>query len=223
MHQILTKIYPEDIYRDFVPMPESITGWGGDAPIFKALIQKVKPKVIIEVGSWKGQSTITMAEACKAYQIDSVIICVDTWLGSEEHILQCRRELAPANGFPTLYYQFLSNVVRRGVQEWIVPLPTTSLIAANVLACLDIKADLIYIDASHQYEAVMADLKAFTPLLAKGGTLFGHDYCWESVRNAVVNFCKNIGAKHTKIDDFWILNNFPPDETPELPKDARHG
>src|ERR1019366_3995841 len=115
MHKILSEIYTEDIDDDFVPMPESITGWGGSDPLFEIFIRQIKPKVIIEVGIWKGQSAITMAEACRTHRLDCVIICVDTWLGSEEHILKCRKELRPANGFPMLYYQFLSNVVHRGV------------------------------------------------------------------------------------------------------------
>src|SRR4051812_1856619 len=196
MHKILSRIHTDDIYRGFCPIPESITGWGGDDPIFKMLIKRVEPRVIVEVGTWKGQSAITMAEACRTCQLDCAIICVDTWLGSEEHLLKCPKELQPANGYPKLYYQFLSNVVHRKVQEWIVPLPTTSLTAANVLAQLGIEADLIYIDANHQYEAVLLDLNAFLPLLAKGGVMFGHDYCWESVRRAVVDFCTSRGIEH---------------------------
>jgi predicted O-methyltransferase YrrM len=163
-----------------------VTGWGGTDIIFEDFVSRLKPKVAIEVGSWKGQSAITMAEACKKLKVDCAIICVDTWLGSEEHILRCSKELKRVYGYPTLYLQFLSNVVRRGVQDIIVPLPTTSLTAASVIANLRIKADLIYIDANHQYEAALADLAAFSPLLAEGGVMFGHDYSWES-RNGPQN------------------------------------
>ena len=206
MHNILSKIHLEDIYRGFAPMPESITGWGGDDPIFDILIKRIRPRVVVEVGTWKGQSAITMAEACRTYQLNCAIICVDTWLGSEEHLLKCPNELRPANGYPKLYYQFLSNVVHRRVHEWIVPLPTTSLTAANVLAQLGIRADLVYIDANHQYEAVLADLNAFLPLLTPGGIMFGHDYCWDSVQRGVANFCASRGFGHSTAGDFWILD-----------------
>jgi predicted O-methyltransferase YrrM len=205
MHQILSTIYSEDIYAGFVPIAESISGWGGNDKIFGRLIKLLKPKVIFEVGTWKGQSAITMAEACKALGLQCPIVCVDTWLGSDEHILQCKQDLKRVNGFPMLYYQFLSNVIHRGVQEWIVPLPATSLTAAKILNKLQIRADLIYIDADHQYESVLADLKAYVPLLAGGGTLFGHDYRWESVRRAVQDFCRDMSYDHTVEGDFWIL------------------
>jgi hypothetical protein len=114
---------------------------------------------------------------------------VDTWLGSEEHILDCPAELLRVNGYPRLYYQFLSNVIHRRAQDWIVPLPTTSLTAANLLSQLGIEADLVHIDANHQYDAVMTDLTAFLPLIRKGGIMFGHDYFFDSVKRAVSEFC----------------------------------
>ena len=49
--------------------------------IFDALSGLVEPKIILEIGSWEGASTIAWANSCK----DSTIICVDTWLGSIEH------------------------------------------------------------------------------------------------------------------------------------------
>src|SRR5687767_5354488 len=111
MHPILKAIYPEDIYSGFRPIAESVTGWGGADPIFGRLIELVKPRVIIEIGSWKGQSAITMADACKAQKWLPAIICIDTWLGSEEMIFKWPHELRRLHGFPMLYYQFLSNVV----------------------------------------------------------------------------------------------------------------
>lgn len=36
--------------------------------------------------------------------------------------------------------------------------------------------DLVYLDANHSYEAVMTDLRAWTPKIRKGGAIAGHDY-----------------------------------------------
>lgn len=207
MNRILSRIYPNDVYEGFTPLPESLTGWGGNALIFSQLVDVIRPRVIVEVGSWKGQSAVTMAEACQRHRLDCAIICVDTWLGSEEHILNFGKDLRPQHGFPTIYYQFLSNVVHRGVQEIIVPFPTTSLSAAAVLKSLGIKADLIYIDANHQFDAVLADLKAFVPLLAGNGIMFGHDHRWDSVREALQEHCNRTRCGYRTEGDFWILNS----------------
>lgn len=43
----------------------------------------------------------------------------------------------------------------------------------------------VYIDADHSYESVMADLRAWWPVLPANGILAGHDYCPEA-REGVV-------------------------------------
>ena len=205
MNTILSNLFPEDIYKDFVPMPESVTGWGGRAHVFGNLVRTLKPKVIVEVGSWKGQSAITMAEACREIGLDSAIICVDTWLGSIEHILHHPKELRRCNGYPTMYFQFLSNVIHRGMQEWIVPFPATSCAAAAILDQMNIRANLIYIDASHQYEDVLLDLKKYSDLLAKGGIMFGHDYDLKPVQRALKSFRKSKNFECEAVGNFWML------------------
>ena len=205
MNPILSKIHPGDIYSGFTAKPEAIDGWGGGDPIFAQLVNALRPEVIIEVGTWKGQSAITMAESCRGAGLKTAIICVDTWLGSEEHILGVSATITREHGYPTLYHQFLSNVVNRGVQEFIVPLPAPSSIASHVLAKHGISANLIYLDADHQFESVLADLEAFYPLLKNNGTMFGHDYNWESVRRALQQFCTARRLSFYNQDFFWII------------------
>lgn len=45
--------------------------------------------------------------------------------------------------------------------------------------------DAIFIDADHRYEAVLADIDAWRPLVRPGGWITGHDWDWPSVRKAV--------------------------------------
>lgn len=208
VHQILKAFHKTDIYSGFphADYVEDISGWGGTDAIFDALISKHRPDTIIEVGTWKGQSAITMGESCRRHQLNTAIICVDTWLGSEEHWLTWPHELKLIDGYPTLYRQFLANVIKRGLTDLIVPFPTTSMAASAIFETLKIRAGIVYIDCNHQEDAVALDLKHYYPLVAEGGVLFGHDIVFPGVYQAVAKFCTERGLTFSVSSDFWVIN-----------------
>lgn len=174
------RFYDVNPYEDF-PLedhPEDLQGWGSQHAVFEHLIRLVRPSLIAEVGSWKGRSALHMAAIAQRLDLSVEILCIDTWLGAPEHIL--RRDyfesLRMKNGYPQLFHTFVGNVIRAGRQEVITPLPQTSENAAVLMAHMDIKPQLIYIDAAHEYEPVFRDLQAYWPLLDENGYLFGDDY-----------------------------------------------
>ena len=61
---LMNAVHGEDVYSGFryEDYPEEIVGWGGDSAAFAELIREVRPNFIIEVGSWKGASAVTMDE-----------------------------------------------------------------------------------------------------------------------------------------------------------------
>jgi hypothetical protein len=202
------------IYENFNPLPPDITGWNGESPIFAQFIDITKPSRIIEVGTWKGQSAITMGLHLRRIGQKCTITCVDTWLGALEFwewlAATPERNLMQKHGFPQVYYQFLSNVIHQGLQDVILPFPTTSLIAARYFARKNIQAELIYIDGSHDEPDVLADLRAYYPLVTPGGILFGDDFSWESVKNAVSKFTEETKTRLYVINEqFWAFQ-IPP-------------
>lgn len=172
-----------------------VQGWNSTNPTFADIIAEVKPRVIIEVGSWRGASVIHMASLC-----DAKFYCVDTWLGSFEHI---RDGWIQFGGRPNLYEQFLENTAH--LHDRMVPICLPSNIAAKCFAHKNVTADLVYIDGSHDYEDVKRDLRDYWPLVTNGGAMFGDDYWeWSDVRKAVGEFGESIGkvpAIHH--DKFW--------------------
>src|SRR3989344_7262630 len=107
-----------------------------------------------------------MAQALQRENIpDSVVLTVDTWLGSLEHWRDLEPQLGLQSGFPTLYPRFLHNVASRHCEDVIVPLPLTSAIAARYLKQLGLQADLIFLDGSHDEKDVYDDLTGYVELL----------------------------------------------------------
>jgi hypothetical protein len=117
--------------------------------------------------------------SAEAACVDGAVIAVDTFLGSVEHWDRSSgfAGLVPHRfGRPLLYEQVLSNVVRAGAQDRIVPLPQTTTIAGRLLGRIGVQAGLIDIDASNEYEDVLRDARIYWEILAPGGFLVGDDY-----------------------------------------------
>lgn len=194
-------------YEGFEPFKKDLRGWQGDSPIFEKLISEVKPNKIIEVGSWKGQSTITMAKACKELGLETRIFCIDTWLGAEEFYTKptADRDLMFKFGYPQVYYQFLSNLIHEDVVDMVETVTLPSNIGVNLVE----NAELVYIDGSHSFEDVSTDLKNFWAKVKIGGVMFGDDYgntAFRGVKRAVDEFAKNKNLEVEIFNNwFWII------------------
>lgn len=187
----------QSIYENFPydPSKVDLQGWGGTHNIFDRSIKKIRPKLIIEVGTWKGQSAITMATTLKNNNIAGEIICVDTWLGSAEHWLAedsrllWFESLNLRYGYPSLYMTFINNVIHSGLQNYITPLPLTSEAAYHVLKKYNVKADLVYIDAAHDYQSVKQDISLYWNLV-DNGIMILDDYSENKSKGVVEAACE---------------------------------
>lgn len=177
-------LHEVDPYEGFEPWPPVSVGWnlGGDSPLFRELIEQVRPQTVIEVGTWLGGSAVTMGTAMKELGIDGEILCIDSWQGpfmfwNRERFRPGYEKLMLKHGCPQVYYQFLSNVVHAGLQDIITPLPQSCDVAFQILEMFEVKADLIYIDASHEERFVYRDVSEYAQLLRDGeSVIFGDDY-----------------------------------------------
>jgi hypothetical protein len=186
-----TTIVPDTSY--------SPPGWYADHPVFEQVVSVMKPTLILDVGSLWGASCVRMARLAKEASLshEVTVVAIDTWLGSMEHYLTtAREEYQYGNQYGNSYERFCENIVRSGVADLVIPFPQTSVTAAQILAHFQIQPDLIYIDASHDYRNVLADLEIYWKLLRMGGVLFGDDFGdpWYGVIRAVLEFAEKIGV-----------------------------
>lgn len=205
-------LHPADPYAGFdaSAWPLDLHGWGSDSPAFRELLTATRPRLVVEVGTWKGASAIRMADLAVELGLPTEILCIDTWLGALEFWTdpadpERYGSLKLRHGYPTVYYQFLANVSHRGHQARIIPFPQSSATGALWLRYFDLRADLIYIDGSHEDEDVSADLIAYWEVLAPGGVIFGDDFAWDSVRLAVERFAREQRMKVELLADKWVF------------------
>ncbi|MEM7688711.1 MAG: class I SAM-dependent methyltransferase [Pseudomonadota bacterium] len=186
--------FPRDLFA------KDIQGWSSSVHHFlDGSIEQIKPSVIVEIGVWKGRSTIHMGKKIKELGLDSVIVCVDTWLGSAEHWSNVKyaNDLRVIYGYPNLYMTFLKNIIDEELQDVVIPVPLDSINASNLFKIKGLKADLIHIDAGHDFRSVTNDLEEWWPSLRTGGVIVGDDYSedkWPGVYKAWNTFFGGIGA-----------------------------
>ncbi len=117
---------------------------------------------VVEIGSWKGRSTIWLACGQRA-GAGGKVVAIDPHTGSTEH--------QTAEGVWT-FDEFQRNVSAAGVADLVEPLVMTSREAARTL---NQPVGLIFIDGAHDYEAVRADFEAWFPKVVDGGVMAFND------------------------------------------------
>lgn len=181
-------------------MPYSGHGWYMNAAPMEELLKKRNVKVVIELGSWMGKSTKHIAETIPE---DGIVYAVDHWLGNPQSRVNTPQLI------PTLYEQFLSNMIHSGLAHKVVPLRMTTQEAIEYFYENDIVPDLVYVDASHEEHDVYNDVCAYYPLIEENGIICGDDWGFGDlpIQRAVKRFANEHNLRiETPNNWFWELH-----------------
>lgn len=194
----LKESYPWPDQRPDVPPRDH--GWfSGRADVFK---QFTGPhvEIFLELGSWMGKSATWFAQHCP----NAMIICVDHWQGSPEHL---RKEKWKKH-LPTLYETFLTNMW--DLRDRVIPIRAKSLPGMKVVAAASVQPDIVYIDAAHDAESVYHDLRTALELFPNARIL-GDDWPIEGVRDGVLTLLRERDevSRLEMNEAVWFLNPVP--------------
>ncbi len=180
--------YPNELFLD-----PDLQGWASTSETFKEVLEFTKPRLVIEVGTWKGCSAIHMANLLTEIHGDRnfEIVCIDTFLGSVEHWNRTSYVHKINYGRPIIYETFINNVIYTKNTDVITPFPVDSRNGWQTLESFGVLADLVYIDAGHDYDAVSSDIIGFSKILKPGGILLGDDIHHEPIRKACNDLLNN--------------------------------
>jgi cephalosporin hydroxylase len=150
---------------------QNIEGWFNYEYLYKHAVELAEDgDLFVEIGSFKGRSSaffvVEIINSGKKVQLD----LIDTWQGSSEHQAggDCEvKEVVEG----TLYENFLKNM--KPVEGKYKAIRMSSLEAAAQYE--DNSIDFIMIDGAHEFDAVVADIRAFLPKMKKGGIMCGDD------------------------------------------------
>ena len=139
----------------------AIDGWLSDAQgraLYHAASATTGRGAIVEIGSWKGRSTVWLAAGAR--RAGRRIYAIDPHRGS--------REDPAANTLA----EFTANLARAGLADAVEPLVMTS---AEAAAHVSGGVELLFIDGDHSLEGAVRDAELWLPRLLPGGVLMMHD------------------------------------------------
>lgn len=167
----------EHFYKD-------IEGWFDYEEVFQQMVQEFDSGAhFVEIGAYLGKSTAYMAVEIANSNKNIRFDVVDTWRGSPEH-QEGGVVYTESMVNDTAFAIFTENL--KPAAAYYNPMKSDSVGAAKLYA--DNSLDFVFIDATHEYESVLADIAAWRSKVKIGGYLCGHDYDpphWPGVVRAV--------------------------------------
>lgn len=141
------------------------------------LARKNQPIKILEIGSWIGASAITWATAIQLYNGGSgQIFCIDSWESRPfNQINHSGWNLHMEN---LLKHDFAFDLFNHNIQcsKMNSMIHVIRGVSSSIVSNLSNETfDIIYIDASHDYESVKRDIQNSKPKLVNSGVLCGDD------------------------------------------------
>ncbi len=135
--------------------------WLDNIPFAYSLLDTLKPRVLVELGTFSGNSFVTFNDASERLNFDSKMFAVDTWEGDGH-----------TGPYATSIYDDLSLFIRKNY-------PTSSLLRMRFDEALDLfedrSIDLLHIDGLHTYSAVKHDFLTWKPKLSSRSVVLFHD------------------------------------------------
>ena len=151
---------------------KNIHGWFDFQDLYTKMVEDhANDSHFVEVGAFYGKSAAYMAVEIANSGKNIKFDVVDTWRGSPEHqegAWDHREDMVNDTAFEV----FTENM--KPVEGFYNAIKLPSLEAANQYD--NNSLDFVFIDASHEYESVKADIEAWYSKVKSGGFIGGHDY-----------------------------------------------
>ncbi|MGI9595246.1 MAG: class I SAM-dependent methyltransferase [Acidimicrobiales bacterium] len=184
--------------------PTSSWGWGidGDELLRSSIARDAA--VIVEIGSLLGGSARFFAELCPSAHL----ICIDPWFDvddpADRPFLAHAPELADFVMSETdgIHQIFLAS--NWELRHRVTPLRGYSPDPLITVHDHGVVPDVVYIDGSHVYEDVLADLFT-TRLLFPDTVVCGDDWNWPAVQRAVEYLARNRGDVVRNLGNTWVI------------------
>ena len=136
--------------------------WVGHLHFAQVLINLMRPRVVVELGTHTGNSFCAFCQAVEMDGLDARCYAVDTWIGDAHAGYYNDNVYANLSLYIENVYGKFARMLRMTFEEALSQFEDGSI-------------DLLHIDGLHSYEAVRHDFEAWAPKLSPRGVVLFHD------------------------------------------------
>ena len=169
--------------------PETISdsdAWVGHLHFDNYIIQKVKPKIFVELGVYTGNSYLAFCQSIEQFKLETQAFGIDSWAGDIHMGPQdprIFRDISERNG----KYSRFSRLIKKNFDDAISDFSDRSI-------------DLLHIDGTHTYAAVKNDFKSWLPKLSDNATVLFHDTNVVKSDFGVKQFWNEVKSKYSNME-----------------------
>ena len=143
------------------------SAWTGHLPLAYDLVRFLRPSLLVELGTWNGDSFFTFCQSVADHALPTRCYAVDHWKGDDQAGEAPDTQFARVQDYCSANYPAFAYLMR------------TDFASASS-EFNDQTIDLLHIDGMHTYEAVSCDFATWFPKVRSGGVVLLHDICVRS-------------------------------------------
>ncbi|WP_394551176.1 class I SAM-dependent methyltransferase [Agromyces sp. MMS24-JH15] len=165
------------------PAHITTSAWLGHAPFASWLVDAMRPRTIVELGTHFGFSCFVFAEAARRLGLDTTINALDSWVGDDQ-----------AGFYGDEVYDAVHSIAERDYPGRVAMLRGWFSESRPLIA--DGSVDLLHIDGRHGYEDVREDFEQWRSTVRDGGIVLFHDIAERSDGFGVWRFWRELADEH---------------------------